>query len=158
MDDIQRWLVANLNTLRDDRARDDWFDNLPDTPGALSFWLRIAVDLSATEPWWYDTLVAYARRCRQPDAQGGATVLPDVFVDWCVGVAANEIARPKYIGRPPNEMRDRLICAAVEAYMDPARKDGPMPQLRVCARVADAVGLEDNTVVKIWRSWRRGKQ
>ncbi|MDE0006581.1 MAG: hypothetical protein OXQ29_28155 [Rhodospirillaceae bacterium] len=156
MDEIQRWLVANLTTLRAERAREDWFENLPNAPEALSFWLTVAVDLSATEPWWYDTLVAYARRCWQADAGGGSTAVPGVFVDWCVGVAANEIDRPKHLGRPTNEMRDRLICAAIEAYMDPGSEDRPIPQLKACARVAEAVGLEDNSVAKIWRRWRRG--
>jgi len=158
VDEIQRWLVINLTTLRTKRAREDWFENLPNAPDALSFWLRIAVDLSATEPWWYDTLVAYARRCRQQDAGGGSPALPGIFVDWCVGVAAKKIDRPKHLGRPPNEMRDRLICSAIEAYRDPARDGGPIPQLRACARVAEVVGLEENSVAKIWRRWRRRKQ
>ena len=158
MDEIQRWLGANLKTHSADRAREDWFENLPNAPAALSFWLQVAVELSATEPWWYDTLVAYARRCRQPDAGRGASALPEVFVNWCVGVAAKEITRPKHVGRPPNEMRDRLICAAIEAYMDPAQGGEPVSQSRACARVAEAVGLEDNSVAKIWRRWRRGKQ
>ena len=127
MDEIQRWLRANLQTLRSERAREDWFHNLPTAPEALSFWLRIAVDLSATEPWWYDTLVEYARRRRNPDGQGTAPALPSVVLDWCVGVAANDISRPKHHGRPPNELRDRLICAAVEAYMNRAREGGAMP-------------------------------
>ena len=158
MDEIQRWLVANLNTLRSERARADWFDNLPNTPEALSFWLRIAVDLSATEPWWHDTLAEYARRCRQPEAADELSALPAVFLDWCVGVAANDIVRPKHRGRPPNELRDLLICAAIEAYMDPARDGGPMLRPMACLRVAEAVDLEENTVAKIWRRGRRGKQ
>ncbi|MCZ0953417.1 MAG: hypothetical protein OXQ89_14395 [Rhodospirillaceae bacterium] len=158
MDDIQRWLAANLKTLRSERARADWFDNLPKAPEGLSFWLRIAVDLSATEPWWYDTLAEYARRCRQPDAADELRALPAVFLDWCAGVAANDIARPKHLGRPPNELRDQLIRAAVGAYMDPARDGGPLSQPRACARVAEAVDLEENTVAKIWRRGRRGKQ
>ena len=158
MDEIQRWLGTNLKSHSADRAREDWFQSLPNTPEALTFWLGLAVELSRTEPWWYETLVEYARRCRQQDAGGGTLAFPAVFVDWCVGVAAKEITRPKHVGRPPNEMRDRLICAAIEAYMDPARGGEPVSQSRACTRVAEAVDLEENTVAKIWRRWRRGKQ
>ena len=158
MYEIQCWLRVNLKAHHADGAREDWLHNHPSAPDALSFWLRIEVDLSATEPWWYDTLVAYARRCRQSDEEGGAATLPAVFVDWCVGVAAKDIFSPKQLGRPPNELRDRLICEAVEAYMGLARFGGPLPQLRACARVAEAVGLEENSVAKIWGRRRRGKQ
>ncbi len=158
MDEIQRWLRTNLRTHSAERAREDWFDNLPRAPDALSFWLRWAVELSETEPWWYDTLVEYARRYRHSGSGRGTGALPRDFEDWCVGVAAKEIARPKHLGRPPNDLRDRLICAAIEAYTNPARAGGPLPRTRACARVTHAVSLEENTVAKIWRRWRRGKQ
>ena len=158
MDEIQRWLGANLKTHSAERAREDWFESLPNAPEALSFWLRVAVELSETEPWWYDTLVEYARRGRQRDAGGESPALPGEFVNWCVGVAAKEISRPRHFGRPPNEIRDRLICAAIEEYRNPARGAEMVSQSGACARVAEAVNLEENTVAKIWRRWRRGKQ
>ena len=81
MDEIQRWLKANLETDPADSAREAWFDNLPTTPGARSFWLRVAVEMSRTEPWWYDTLVEYARRCRESDGRVEPPALPGVFVN-----------------------------------------------------------------------------
>jgi len=158
MDEIQRWLKANLETDPADSAREAWFDHLPKTPGALSFWLRVAVEMSETEPWWYDTLVAYARRCRSTNAGHGTGELPGSFVTWCIGVAANEIARPKRRGRPPNYMRDRLISAAIEAYTDPAREGESVSQHRACALAADAAGLDSSVVARIWRRSRPGQQ
>ncbi|MDD9997656.1 MAG: hypothetical protein OXQ89_07920 [Rhodospirillaceae bacterium] len=73
-------------------------------------------------------------------------------------MAAKEISRPKHLGRPPNELRDRLISAAIEAYMDPSQCGEPVSQSRACARVAEAVGLDDSVVAKIWRPWRQGQQ
>ena len=132
MDEIQRWLKASLETDPAQSAREDWFDNLPATPDALSFWLRVAVRMSRTEPWWYDTLVEYGRRCHESNARGATAQLPSVFVNWCVGVAANENDRPKRRGRPPNYMRNRFLCAAVEAYADPERGVAAVPHTRAC--------------------------
>ena len=158
MDDIQRWLRASLETDPAESARDDWFDNLPNTPDVLSFWLRVAIELSRTEPWWYDSLVAFARRFSLSGAEGRATELPGVFVNWCVGVAAKEIGPPKGRGRPPNYIRDLLICAAMEAYADPAGDGGPVSQTRACGLVADAAGLDESVVAKIWRRSRPGQK
>lgn len=158
MDEIQRWLEAGLAADPSESARETWFDNLPKTPDALSFWLRVAIRMSETEPWWYDTLVAYARRRRQPEGRGATPAPPGVFVNWCVGVAAKEIARPKQRGRPPNRMRDRLICTAIEAYADPARSGGPVSQSGACALAADAARLDESVVARIWRRSRQGQQ
>ena len=51
---------------------------LPSAPKPLSFWLRVAVKLSETEPWWYDTLAEYARRCRY--TARGTLVGPSAFL------------------------------------------------------------------------------
>ncbi len=158
MDEIQRWLKANLETDPAERARDDWFDNLPTTPEGLSFWLRVAIELSQTEPWWYDTLVAFARRCREPHGRGATAALPGVFLNWCMGVAAREVERPKRRGRPPNHIRNRLICAAVEAYADPPCGGEAAPYTRACWLVADAAGLDESVVARIWRRSRQGQQ
>ena len=101
--------------------------------------------MSETEPWWYDTLVQYARRCRHKDAGHAMGELPGAFVDWCVGVAADY-------------MRDRLICTAIGAYTDPARDGGPESQHRACVLAADAAGLDPSIVAKIWRRSRLGQQ
>ena len=158
MDEIQRWLRASLETDPADRAREVWFDNLPTTPEGLSFWLRVAVEMSRTEPWWYDTLVEYARRCRESDGRVEPSALPGAFVNWCVGVAAKQIERPKWRGGSPNYMRDRLISAAIEAYTDPAREGESVSQYRACALAADAAGLDSSVVARIWRRSRQGQQ
>ena len=75
-----------------------------------------------------------------------------------MGVAAKEIERPKWRGGSPNYMRDRFICAAVEAYADPARGGGAVLHTRACGLVADAAGLDDSVVAKIWRRSRQGQQ
>lgn len=158
MDEIQRWVRASLETDPVDGAREDWFNRLPTSPDALSFWLRLAIGLSRTEPWWYDTLVEFARRCWHSDGEGKPLELPGFFVSWCIGVAANETVRPKGRGRPPNHMRDLLICAAVEAYAAPGRVGEPVSQTRACGLVADAVGLDESVVAKIWRRSKRGQK
>ena len=158
MDEIQRWLRANLETDPADRAREDWLDNLPRTPEGLSFWLRVAIDMSETEPWWYDTLVEFARRCRELDGRGATAALPGVFLNWCIGVVAREVGRPKGRGRPPNFIRNGFICAAVEAYADPQRGSEAVPYTRACWLVADAAGLEESVVARIWRRSRQGQQ
>ena len=158
MDEIQRGLRASLETDPEDGAREDWFDRLPTSPDALSFWLRLAIGLSRTEPWWYDTLVEFARRCRQWEGEAKPPELPGIFVNWRIGVAANETVRPKERGRPPNHMRDLLICAAVEANAAPGRVGEPVSQTRAYGLVADAVGLDESVVAKIWRRSQRGQQ
>lgn len=158
MDEIQRWLKASLQTDPADRARKDWFDKLPKTQEALSFWLQIAIMVSETEPWWYDTLVELARRRRQSTGWGELPELPEVFMNWCIGVAANEIRRPKRRGRPANHMRDRLICTAINTYGKRAGGGEPVSHSKACGLVADAAGLEESVVAKIWRRSRQGQQ
>ena len=91
-------MVAERETDPADSAREAWFEHLPTTPDARSCWLRVGVEMSRTEPWWYDTLAKYARRCREFDRLVEPSALPGVFVDWCVGVAAKEIELPKWRG------------------------------------------------------------
>ena len=155
MDEIQRWLEANLAVDPSEAARQSWFDNLPTSPDALSFWLQIAIGMSETEPWWYDTLVEYARRSRRTSGRGEVTEPPAIFANWCIGVAANDIKRPRQLGRPANHMRDSLICAAIEAYLGRAPDGEPVLHSKACGLVADAVGLDETVVAKIWLRWRQ---
>ena len=157
MDEIQRWLEASLAADPSEAARDAWFDNLPKAPVPLSFWLNVAIRMSQTEPWWYDTLVEFARRSRRSTERGESPKLPGIFVNWCIGVAANDIKRPKRRGRPASHMRDRLICTAVEAYVDPTRDGQPVSHSQACGLVADAVGLDESVVAKIWRRWQQAQ-
>ena len=157
VDEIQRWLEASLAADPSEAARESWFDGLPKAPVALSFWLQVAIRMSETEPWWYDTLVEFARRSRQPTERDELPELPGNFANWCIGVAANDITRPRRRGRPANHMRDRLICTAVEAYLDRARDGEPVSHSEACGLVADAVGLDESVVAKIWRRSRQGQ-
>ena len=54
-------------------------------------------------------------------------------------------------------MRDRLICTAVEPYLDRARDGEPVSRSEACGLVADAVGLDESVVAKIWRRSRQGQ-
>ena len=125
----------------------------PCRSGCRSRWICRRPNRGGSTRWW-STRGDAASRTR------GAVRRRFPWYSW-TGASAlrrQEITRPTHLGRPPNEMRDRLICAAIEAYMDPARGGESVSQSRACARVAEAVDLEENTVAKIWRRWRRGKQ
>ena len=155
MDEIQRWLEATLAGDPSGDAREDWLDGLAEKPDELTTWVHVMIVLSETSPWWYDTLVDYARRLRQANERGETPAPPRIFTDWCVGVAAGDINRPRQRGRPPNQMRDQLICVAMERYRDRARYGEPISDSEACALVADAAGLDDSVVAKIWRRDQR---
>ena len=155
MDEIQRWLEASLVGDPSGDAREEWLDSLAEKPDELTTWVHVMIVLSETSPWWYDTLVEYARRSRQPNERGKAPAPPRMFTDWCVGVAAGDIHRPRQRGRPPNQMRDQLICMALERYRDRARNGEPISDSEAFALVADAAGLDDSVVAKIWRRDQR---
>ena len=158
MDEIQRSLRASIEAGPGAAAREEFFLNLPKDPDALSFWLLIAVRLSQQEPWWYDTLAALVRRYLRSRAWRETGELPGVLVNWCAGVAAGEIRRPGGRGRPAKHMRDALICAAVEAYLEPAPGNEGYAVGDACARVADAACLDESVVRKIWRRSQAGQQ
>ena len=151
MDEIQRSLRASLEAGPGEAAREEFFRDLPKDPDALSFWLLIAVRLSQQEPWWYDTLAALVRRCLHSREWREKRELPGVLVGWCAGVAAGEIRRPGGRGRPAKHMRDALICAAVEAYLEPGQGNEGCALGEACARVADAACIDKSVVRKIWR-------
>ena len=158
VDEIQRSLRASLEIGPGASAREAFFRNLPKDPDALSFWLSIAVRLSRQEPWWYDTLAALVRRCLRSPQWRDERELPGVLVGWCAGVAGGEIERPGERGRPAKHMRDALICAAVEAYLEPDSGSEGRPLGEACARVAEAACIDKSVVGKIWRRSRAGQQ
>ena len=158
MDEIQHSLQASLEAGPGEAAREAFFRNLPKDPDALSFWLLIAVRLSQQEPWWYDTLAALVRRYLGSREWREKRELPGVLVAWCAGVAAGEIRRPGGRGRPAKHMRDALICAAVEAYLEPGQGNEGCAVGEACARVADAACLDESVVRKIWRRSQAGQQ
>lgn len=100
----------------------------------------------------------FARRCRHSTGRGEETELPEIFVNWCIGVAASDIERPKRRGRPPNHTRDWLICTAIDAYINPRRGGEPVSHSKASGLVADAAGLDESVVAKIWRRSRAGQQ
>ncbi|MCZ0954024.1 MAG: hypothetical protein OXJ56_15755 [Rhodospirillaceae bacterium] len=157
MDEIQRSLRASLEAGPGAAARDAFFRNLPKDPEALSFWLLIAVRLSQRERWWYDTLAALVRRYLRSREWRQKRELPGVLVGWCAGVAAGEIGRPGRRGRPEKHMRDALISAAVEAYLEPAPGNEGCALADACARVAEAACIEESVVRKIWRRAQTGQ-
>ena len=151
MDRIQRGLRASLEIDPAESAREAWFDALPTEPEARSFWLGVVIETAEAEPWWYDTLVEYARRCRASAERGAKPEAPDIFGNWCMGVAAGEIGRPRRRGRPTKHIRDRLIRMAIDAYGDPERGGEPVSRSKALGLVAEAAGLEESVVAKIWR-------
>ena len=60
--------------------------------------------------------------------------------------------------RPAKHMRDALICAAVEAYLEPHPGNEGCALGEVCARVADAACIDESIVRKIWRRSQAGQQ
>ena len=84
--------------------------------------------------------------------------LPGVLVGWCAGVAAGEIRRLGGRGRPAKHMRDALICAAVEAYLEPGLGNEGCALCEAFARVADAACIDESVVRKIWRRSQAGQQ
>ena len=55
-----------------------------------------------------------------PNERGEYPKLQRIFTDWCIAVAAGDIKRPGRRGRPKKDMRDELICMAMEKYRDRA--------------------------------------
>ena len=155
MDEIQRKLKSDLAVKTPEAMREKLFNSLPEGPVDLEFVLDLAIKQSETNSWWYDTLVEYARRLRRPAQYGELVEPPGNFTDWCIGVTAKDIRRPRQRGRPMNHMRDLFICDAIEAYRKRAREGEPISHGEACGRVADAVGLDDSVVAKIWRRWQR---
>ena len=158
MDEIQRSLQASIEAGPGEAARKAFFRNLPKDPDALSFWLLIGVRLSQQESWWYDTLAALVRRYLGSREWREKRELPGVLVAWCAGVAAGEIRRPGGRGRPAKHMRDALICAAVEAYLEPSPGNEGCAVGEAICRVADAACLDESVVRKIWRRSQAGQQ
>ena len=158
MDRIQRWLKASLKADPAATARTVWFENLPREPDALSFWLCVAIKQSETEPWWYDTLLALVQQYRQSPQWQQNPEIPSPLLDWCLGVAVGDIAPPKRLGRPANPMRDMLICTAVDAYTDPERGVQSCSLSQAYGLVADAAGVDDSVVRKIWQHSQAGKK
>ena len=157
MDEIQRWLEACLAEDPSDAEREDVLQGLMETEESDQgmFLLYVGVGMSQTSSWWYDTMVEYARRSRQPNEREEYPKLQRIFTDWCVAVAAGDIKRPTQRGRPKKDMRDELICMAMERYRDRALDGEAVSDSEARGRVADAAGLDDSVVAKIWRRYRR---
>lgn len=158
MDEIQRALRASLRAGPGEAAREDFFRNLPEDPDALSFWLSIAVGLSQREPWWYDTLAELVRRYLRSSEWRERRELPWALVSWCAGVAAGQIKRPGGRGRPAKHMRDALICAAIEGYLEPGPGYEGCALGEACALVAEAACIEESVVRRIWRRSQAGRE
>ena len=157
MDEIQRWLEASLAADPPDITREAMLQNMTGASDERLFWLSFAIMLSETSAWWYDILVEYARRLRQPNERGGPSAPPRNIADWCIGVAAGDIKRPRPRGRPTNAIRDQLICMALERYRDRAQEGEAVSDSEACGLVADVVELDDSVVAKIWRRHQRGQ-
>ena len=155
MDEIQRWLEASLAVDPPDITREAMLQNMTGVPAERKFWLSLAIMMSNTSAWWYDLLVEYVRRSRQPYERGETPAPPRNIAEWCLGVAAGDITRPRSRGRPTNAVRDQLICMALERYRDGAEDGEAVSDNEACGRVADVVGLDDSVVVKIWRRHQR---
>lgn len=150
MDEIQCSLRASLQANAATTARKEFFRNLPKAPDALAFWLLIAIKMSETEPWWYDTLVTLAQRYRESTECQDRRTLPAPFLNWCLGVTAGQIKRPRLRGRPPSHIRDALIRAAIEAYLSPVLGNELCSLSKACGLVGDAAGIDESVVRKIW--------
>jgi len=157
VDEIQRWLRMSLDAGPEESLRDDLLTLLQIEGDHVRFVLHAAIDASETQQWWYDTLVEFARRWRQPDGWDGKQELPAEFVNWCIGVAGNEITRPKRRGRPTKHLRDKLIRRAVDAYAYLPYGEEPVSRTKACARVAEVVGLDESVVARIWRREKQVK-
>ena len=157
MDEIQRWLEASLAADRSDAERENLLHSLMEESDERLFWLCVAITMAETDPWWHDTLVEYARRSRQPNERGETPAPPGIFADWCIGVTAKEIKRPRRRGRPKKDVRDQLICMAVERYRDRAKGGEAVSDSEACGLVADVVRLDDSVVGKIWRRYQQGQ-
>lgn len=160
MDEIQRWLEACLAEDPSDAEREDVLQSLMETGESDQelFLLYVGVGMSRTSAWWYDTMVEYARRSRRPNERGEYPKLRPIFTDWCIAVAAGDIKRPSRRGRPKKDMRDELICMAMERYRDRALDGEAVSDSEARGRVADVAGLDDSVVAKIWRRYRRRKK
>ena len=155
MDEIQRELKAYIEDYAPEAAKEKLLSVLPKGPEDLEFVLGILIEQSRTNWMMFDTLVEYARRLRRPAEHGELGEPPDNFKHWCIGVAANDIKRPRRRGRPRNHLRDMYICYAIDAYRRRARDGEPISHAEVCARVAEVVELDDSVVAKIWRRAKR---
>ncbi len=155
MDEIQRWLEANLAAEESPEERVSIVDNLMEESEDGLLRLLMTITSAQTDPWWYDTLVEYARRTHQAIERGESPKLDRLFSHWCIGVAGNVIKRPTHRGRPKKEYRDQLICMAMARYLERAWYGEPMSDSEACALVAEVVGLDDSVVAKIWRRERR---
>ena len=113
--------------------------------------------MSDTSEWWYDLLVEYVRRSRRRYERDETPAPPRNIAEWCLGVAAGDIKRPKSRGRPTNAARDQLIGMALEKYRDLAGDGEAVSDSEAFGRVADVVGLDDSVVAKIWRRHQQGQ-
>ena len=59
---------------------------------------------------------------------------------------------------PVTRMRDALICAAVEAYLEPGLGNDGCALSEACARVADAACIDESVVPKILRRSQAGQE
>ena len=155
MDEIQRWLETCLAAGPPDITREALLQNMTGKSEDRLFWQSFAIMMSDTSPWWYDTVVEYVRRARRQDVPEETPLPPRNIADWCLGVAAGDIKRPRSRGRPTNAARDQLIGMALEKYRERAGDGDAVSHSEACGRVADVVGLDDSVVAKIWRSYRR---
>ena len=157
MDEIQHCLRASLEAGPGAAAREVFFRNLPKDPEALSFWLSMAVRLSRHETWWYDTLAALVRRYLRSREWREERELPGRVGRVVRGCGGWGDQAPRGRGRPAKHMRDALICAAVQAYLQPGPGNEGCALGEACARVAEAACIDESVVRKIWRRSQAGQ-
>ena len=157
MDDIQSWLEAVLAGDPPDITREALLQNMTRKSDGRSFWLSYALMMSDTSSWWYDLLVEHVRRSRRPFGGDETPGPPRTIAEWCIGVAAGDIKRPRSRGRPTNAARDQLIGMALEKYRDRIEDGEAVSDSEACGRVADVVGLDDSVVARIWRRHNKGQ-
>ena len=157
MDDIQRWLKTVLADDPPDITKEALLQNMRPKAEQRSFWLSYALMMSDSSAWWYDLLVEHVRRSRRPYGVDEIPMPPRTIGEWCIGVAAGDIKRPKSLGRPANAARDQLIGMALEKYRDRTEDGEAVSESEACGRVADVVGLDDSVVAKIWRRHTHGQ-
>ncbi len=158
MDEIQRWLEASLAEGPPDITREALLQSMSGTSEERLFWQSFAIMMSDTSSWWYDTVEEYVRLTRRRYDPEATPLPPRTLAEWCLGVAAGDIKRPRSRGRPTNAARDQLIGMALEKYRDLGRDGEAVSDSEAFGLVADVVGLDDSVVAKIWRRHRRGRQ
>ncbi len=158
VDEIQRWLEASLAEGAPDITREALLQNMSGTSEDRLYWQSFALMMSDASSWWYDTVQEYVRRIRRRNAPEATPLPPRTLAEWCLGVAAGDIKRPRSRGRPTNAARDQLIGMALEKYRDLAGDGEAISDSEAFGLVADVVGLDDSVVAKIWRRHRRGRQ